>query len=150
MSRTLLPRLPLWVRTLAGLGVAWNVYGVIQFQSTVFATAEDLMAQGMTAAQATVYSGVPIWMDIAFALGVFGGLVGTILLLLGRREAVPVLAASLAGYLVLYVGDITEGVFAAMGLSQVVVLTVVVLIAAGLLVLARLFADPVAPASPSR
>jgi hypothetical protein len=39
----------------------------------------------------------------------------------------------LAAYLVLYVGDITQGVFQAFGMGQVIILTTVVLIAAGLL-----------------
>jgi hypothetical protein len=47
------------------------------------------------------------------------------------------LATSLLAYLVLYLGDVTQGVFAAMGAAQVIVLTVVVAIAVGLLLLAR-------------
>jgi hypothetical protein len=101
------------------------------------ATGQSLIAQGMTAAQAAVMMGYPGWMTLAFAMGVLGGLVGSVLLLLRRKGAVAVLAASLAGYVVLYLGDVTQGVFAAMGTPQVVVLTVVVAIAVGLLALAR-------------
>ncbi len=126
-------RLPLWTRIAAGLGIAWNLYGIEQFRTTVFAPVEHFVAMGMTEAQATLYAGLPAWMDLAFGLGVVGGLIGSVLLLLARREATPVLAVSLAAYGVLYVGDITEGVFAALGIGQVVVLTVVVAIAAGLL-----------------
>ncbi len=79
----------------------------------------------------------PLWMTAALAVGVFGGLAGSALLLLRRAAALPVLAASLAAYVLLYVGDIAEGVFAAMRPSQVVVLTAVVIIAAGLLWAAR-------------
>ncbi len=68
----------------------------------------------------------------AFAVGVFGGLLGTVLLLFRNKLATPIFLASLAGYVLLYIGDITEGVFAAIGISQVVILTIVVLIAAGL------------------
>jgi hypothetical protein len=50
-----------------------------------------------------------------------------------QRGAVPVLGASLAAYLALFIGDIIYGVFAAFGAPQVVVLSLVVLIAAGLL-----------------
>jgi hypothetical protein len=110
--------------------------GIEQFRTTVFAPVEHFVAMGMTPEQATLYAGLPAWMDLAFGLGVVGGLVGSVLLLFGRREATPVLAVSLAAYFALYVGDITEGVFAALGMGQVVVLTVVVAIAAGLLALA--------------
>ena len=54
-----------------------------------------------------------------------------------RAWAVPVLALSLLGYLALYVGDITEGVFAALGSPQVVILTTVVAVAIALLVWSR-------------
>lgn len=128
-------RLPLWTRIAAGLGIAWNLYGIEQFRTTVFAPVEHFVAMGMTPEQAALYAGLPAWMDLAFAVGVFGGLVGSVLLLFGRRRATPVLAVSLAAYCALYVGDITEGVFAALGTGQVVVLTVVVAIAAGLLAL---------------
>ncbi|MFN9014361.1 MAG: hypothetical protein ACK5VS_13205 [Hyphomonadaceae bacterium] len=48
--------------------------------------------------------------------------------------------ASLVAYVVLYIGDIVHGVFAALGPPQVIVLTVVVAIAAALLWVAR-FSD---------
>ncbi len=129
--------LPKWFWIMAGLGLAWNLFGVVQFLGTAMASQEGLMMGGMTEAQANLYFGLPVWMNAAFAVGVFGGLLGSALLLLRRRQAVPVFALSLAGYVVLYIGDITQGVFAIMGSSQVVILTVVVLIAVGLLLLAR-------------
>ncbi len=55
-----------------------------------------------------------------------------VLLLLKKRQSVLVFAVSLAGYVILYIGDITEGVFAAIGTSQVVILSLVVAIAAAL------------------
>ena len=94
-----------------------------------------LMAKGMTAAQANLYASLPGWMTIVFAIGVFGGLVGATLLLIGQRAASTLLGMSLIGYIALYIGDITQGVFAAFGTSQVVVLTIVVAIAAALLML---------------
>ena len=77
--------------------------------------------------------------DLGLLGRVFGGLLGSVLLMLRNRVATPVFAASLAGYVVLYIGDITEGIFAVMGPPQVVVLTAVVLIAAALLWSSRRF-----------
>lgn len=128
---------PLWFRATASLGLIWNAYGVAQFLAALRATPESLMAGGLTPEQAQVMTSYPGWMTAAFALGTLAGLAGCVLLLIGRAAALPVFAASLAGYLVLYVGDITEGVFAAMGAPQVVILSVVVAIAAGLFWLAR-------------
>lgn len=135
-----LPAAPLGVYappTLATFGLLWSLFGVMQLLQTLQSTPQSLQEMGMTPAQAAVYSSYPVWMTLGFAVGAIGGLIGSALLLAHRRLATPVLLASLVGYIVLYVGDITEGVFAALGAPQVVVLTAVVLIAAGLLLWSR-------------
>ncbi len=130
---------PKWFWVAAALGFAWNIFGVVQFFSTFGGTRESLMHGGMTQPQADLYLRLPLWMTVSFAVGVFGGVVGSILLLLRRSFAVPVFLVSLVAYGVLYVGDITQGVFAAFGTPQVVILTTVVLIAIALLWLALHF-----------
>ncbi|AWB49178.1 hypothetical protein HYN69_12285 [Gemmobacter aquarius] len=132
-----LPRPPLWFHAASIGGIAWNVFGAVQFAGSVTATEASLIASGLTAEQAAVMTGYPGWMTLAFAIGVFGGLAGGVLLLLRRRIALPVLAVSLVAYVALWTGDAVHGVFAAMGLPQVVTLTVVVAIAAALFLLAR-------------
>lgn len=122
---------------IALLGLAWNVFGVVQYLASVSATQESLIASGMTPEQAAVMLGYPAWMTAAFAIGVFGGTLGCLVLLLRKKIAVPVFAVSLAAYIVLYIGDITEGVFAALGAPQIIILTSVVAIAAALLWFAR-------------
>lgn len=128
---------PTWFWVAAVLGLAWNVFGVVQFLGSINPTAESLAARGMTPDQAAVYMSIPAWMNIAFAIGVFGGLIGSGLLLMRKSAARQVLLASLAGYIVLYIGDITHGVFAALGAPQIIILTIVVAIAAALLWLAH-------------
>ena len=128
---------PPWFWAASGLGALWNAYGVFQFFNAATATRESLVAMGMTEFQAQALSSYPLWMTAAFAIGTLGGLIGSVLLLLRRRRAVPVLMTSLAGYVVLYVGDISEGVFAALGASQVIILSFVVVIALGLLWVSR-------------
>lgn len=129
-------RPPVWFRAVIGLGILWNVFGVYQFATQTFADEAMLPNGGMTAQQAALYAGLPVWMPIAFGVGTIGGLIGT-LLLVGRKAATPVLGVSLAGYIVLYIGDYTEGVFAAFGTPQVVILTTVVAIAVCLVALSR-------------
>lgn len=130
---------PFWFWIVAGLGLAWNIFGAMQFIGTLSATPESLQAQGLTAEQAAVMLGYPAWMTVVFAVGVFGGAIGCLLMLARKALSVSVFALSLVGYIALYIGDIVHGVFAAMGTPQVVVLTVVVAIAAGLWAVARLF-----------
>ncbi|MCA3695153.1 hypothetical protein [Aquidulcibacter sp.] len=126
-------KLPPWYWVAAGLGVAWNIFGLVQFMGAVTATSESLAAKGMTPEQIDVYVSIPFWMNFAFGLGVIGGLIGSVLMLIKNQAAQPVLLASLVAYVALYIGDIVHGVFAALGPPQVIVLTVVVAIAAALL-----------------
>ncbi len=131
------PPVPISFWAIGLLGLAWNIFGVVQFSAQVGQTEAGLMMSGMTAAQAAVYTALPVWMDVVFGVGTIGGTIGCLLLLARSRYAVPVFAASLAGYIALFIGDITEGVFAAFGPSQIAILSTVVAIAAGLLWFAR-------------
>ncbi|NBN79309.1 hypothetical protein GWI72_13615 [Microvirga tunisiensis] len=126
----------LWTRATALGGIAWNLFGAIQLVGSVTATRDSLMASGLTADQATVMTGYPAWMTLAFAAGVTGGLAGSVLLLLRRPEAAGVLALSLAGYVGLWIGDAIHGVFAEMGAPQIIILSLVVAIAGALLAVA--------------
>jgi hypothetical protein len=126
-------KLPPWFWAVAGLGIAWNIFGLVQFVGAVTATSASLAAKGMTPEQIDVYLSIPFWMNFAFGVGVIGGLIGSILMAVKNKGAQPVLLASLVAYVVLYIGDIVHGVFAALGPPQVIVLTVVVAIAAALL-----------------
>lgn len=130
-------RAPLWLIGVALGGIAWNLFGVVQFAGSVTATTESLVASGLTPRQAAVMTGYPAWMTLAFGLGVAGGLAGSVLLLLRHRFASRVLAASLAAYAALWIGDWVHGVFVAIGAPQVIILTVVVAIAASLFAASR-------------
>ncbi|MEZ4253508.1 MAG: hypothetical protein R3B99_35310 [Polyangiales bacterium] len=133
-SPRLSEHVPSWIAT---LGLGWNAFGIVQFLSSVRQTPESLAQAGLTPDQVAVLSSTPAWMTVAFALGVFGGLVGSVLLFARRHLAVPVFGVSLLGYVVLFVGDVTEGIFAVLGAPQVAVLTTVVAIAVGLFTYAR-------------
>jgi len=136
MTNAATTRLPGTVTLIAALGVAWNLFGVYQWWGQFRARPAVLMGKGMTAEQAVLYASLPGWMASVFAIGVFGGLAGSLMLIARRSMALGILAVSLAGYLALFAGDIALGVFAAFGAPQVTVLTIVVAIAISLLALA--------------
>jgi hypothetical protein len=69
---------PIWLLAVAGLGVLWNVYGAYQYVGSFSQTKASLMAVGMTAPQAELYLSLPAWISIVFAIGVFGGLAGSV------------------------------------------------------------------------
>lgn len=75
-------------------------------------------------------------MTLAFRVGTFVGLLGSLLLTLGT-PAQTVLAASFLAYVALRLGDLFHGVLAALGTPQVMILSLVVAIAAGLYGLAH-------------
>ncbi len=124
-------RVPAWLWAAAALGVVWNLYGVVQFAGTFTPAGQAAMTAGMTGSQAALYLSLPGWISGVFAVGVFGGLAGALLLALRRRAARPVLAASLLGYGLLFAGDAYHGVFAAIP-AQLAILAMVVVIAAAL------------------
>jgi hypothetical protein len=108
-------RPPIWLTVVAGLGLAWNLFGVFQFFTTLNPSLESLAAQGLTPDQAAVMISIPFWMKLAFAIGVFGGVLGSSLMVFQTPVTRPILLLSLTSYCALYVGDITHGVFAALG-----------------------------------
>lgn len=123
---------PNWLVGVGGLGVVWNLYGLYQFAAGFTPAGRAAATASMTGAQAALYLSLPAWISVVFAIGVFGGLIGSIALLLRRQTALPIFAASFVGYSLLFAGDVAYGVFAALPL-QLAILTVVVLIAAALL-----------------
>jgi hypothetical protein len=121
---------PLWLVLPATAALAWNVFGLWQFGGFLTQTVDSLMTMGMTEAQALAYSSLPAWMTLVFAVGVIGGTIGTGLLLMQRRSAVPVLAASLVGYIALFVGDWVHGLFDILPMQLAILSTVVAIAAA--------------------
>lgn len=113
------PIVPL--RVVAAAGAAWNAFGIVQFAVQYRASPASLMAQGMTAAQADLYARLPAWMTAAFAVAVFAGTAACLLLALKRPVAMPLLALSLAAFVLLVIGDIWFGVFAAFGAPTIAI-----------------------------
>ncbi|HEX9851702.1 MAG TPA: hypothetical protein VGA68_01760 [Woeseiaceae bacterium] len=85
-----------WV--ISGIALVWNLLGVLAFVTHMTMT-EDALAE-LPEAQRMFYESIPAWADGAFAVAVFGGALGSLLLLLRKSLAVPVFIASLAGLLV--------------------------------------------------
>jgi len=89
---------PRWFLIVSVAAILWNLLGVFSFVMDVTASEEALAA--LPPDQRALYEGEPAWATGAFAIAVFGGLLGSVLLALRRKLAVPVLAISLAAVLV--------------------------------------------------
>ncbi len=86
---------PRWFYAVSALALLWNLMGVGAYIAQVTMSPETLAA--LPAAERALYETTPAWAVGAFAVAVFGGALGSLLLLLKRRLARPVLIASLAG-----------------------------------------------------
>jgi hypothetical protein len=80
------------------IGLFWNGFGCFDYSMTQFRGETYLREFGMTQAQIDYYYAMPTWMHAVWAIGVWGGLAGVVLLLLRRAWALPVLIISLAAY----------------------------------------------------
>ena len=76
MSTMIGARAPAWLRIVAALGLLWNCIGVYAYLATVGVAKGG---EGMTMAQ------MPAWVTGAFAISVFGGLLGSLGLVLLMR-----------------------------------------------------------------
>ena len=126
-------RMSTGLKVFAWLMVLWNGIGVAAFFSQIMMTPQ-MIAQ-LPEAQQAVYRDIPVWSYSAYALAVFGGLIGSILLALGKKLAFPVLVISLAGVVVQqYYNFVVIDAISIMGWG-IVVMPVIVTAIALLLVL---------------
>lgn len=83
----------LWI--VGGLATVWNAFGAFDYVMTQTRNAAYLA--GFTDPQRAYFDSFPVWMEAAWAFGVWGGLLGSLLLLMRSRHAVTAFAVSLAG-----------------------------------------------------
>lgn len=91
---------------IGSVALIWNLMGCVNF----FAQMDpDVLARYRDSEQAIVASR-PLWATAGFALGVFGGALGSVLLLSRRQTAFPVFVLSLLGVLVAEAHTLSVGV----------------------------------------
>ncbi len=116
-----------WHLWLVGVvAVLFNAIGVFDFVMSMTQGASYMASAGMTQAQIAHYLQMPVWMTAVWAIGVWGAILGSVLILLRNRLAVPVFAVSLSAFLVslLYTYVLTDG-GAIMGTTMAIVSAVI-------------------------
>jgi len=83
----------LWI--VGGLALLWNAMGAFDYSMTQSRNAAYMAS--FTPEQLAFFYGMPAIINSAWAVGVWGGVAGTLLLLLRRRLAVWVFLASVLG-----------------------------------------------------
>ncbi|MEA3066156.1 MAG: hypothetical protein QOJ27_2617 [Sphingomonadales bacterium] len=88
-------RTPVHLWIVAVLATLWNAFGCFDYLMTQ--TRNEQYLAGFTDPQRAYFDSFPIWMESAWAFGVWGGMLGSLLLLARSRHAVAAFAVSLAG-----------------------------------------------------
>lgn len=89
------PGTSFWIIGIVAL--IWNLMGVYAYLAQAYMTADELAA--LPTEQQELYTNVPAWVTAAFALAVFGGALGCILLLLRKKLATFVFIISFVSIL---------------------------------------------------
>ena len=113
---------------IGAVGLIWNVLGAINF---VVQMNPDSLAAYREVEQALIV-GRPAWATVAFALAVFGGALGCLMLLLKKSAAFYLFIASLLGVIVTMIH--TLGVDVDFGLGEILGIILMPLLVAAFLI----------------
>lgn len=124
----------LWI--IGVVTLLWNCVGAFDYLMTQTEN-ESYMGQ-FTEAQLAYFYGFPTWVEVFWALAVWGGVLGSILLLLRKCLALPVLAVSLASMVItaIYNFGMSNGM-EVMGTGGFLFTVAIFIVALGLVVYAR-------------
>ncbi len=93
------PRTPIHLWIVGALGMLWNGFGAFDYLMSNLEGETWYRQMGLTDAQIAYMNAFPAWMMIVWPIGVWGAVLGTILLLRRSRTAAPVFLVSLAAFL---------------------------------------------------
>jgi len=103
MDETARAATPLHLWIVGGLGALWNAFGCYDYLMTRMRNTDYLASMMPGTDPQAILSYIdsfPVWAQAGWGLGVWGGLIGSILLLVRNRWAVLVLGLSLLGAIV--------------------------------------------------
>ncbi len=81
-------------------GLLWNSFGCFDYFMSMTKGAEYMRSAGMTEAQIAHFGEYPSWMVAVWAVGVWGALLGSLLILIRSKWAVEVFLASLVAFVI--------------------------------------------------
>ena len=90
MSNTSKPNIIFWVITVIAL--LWNAMGVYNYLIQAFKA--EAFTQSLNEVQLAFMESMPSWNTALFAIAVFSGFIGTVLLLMKKKIAIPLFLIS--------------------------------------------------------
>ena len=90
-------RTPWWHWVVVLVAAVWNGFGAYDYICSNTQGDTYLASMGMTEAQIAYFHAMPTWTMATWALGVWGAVLGTVLLLFRSRWAVHAFVASIVG-----------------------------------------------------
>ena len=118
MGQTIRTPWHLWVVGVVAL--LWNGYGCVDYTMTQMQGEAWLTSMGMTAAQIAYFDAMPAWTHAVWAIGVWGGVLGAVLLLMRSKWAFQAFLASLIAFAISVVYGQMSGASAIMGTTGTV------------------------------
>lgn len=121
MKQTKVPASTPWHVWIVGVvALLWNAMGALDYTMTETRNASYM--KNFTPEQLAYFYGFPKWVIATWALSVWGGVAGSIALLLRRRWAVPVFAVSLAMMVLTFIHNfvLTDGYTVMGGVGAVI------------------------------
>ena len=135
------PKTPWHVWVVGGVSLLWNAMGVMDFTMTEIRS--EAYLKNFTPEQLKYFMEFPPWVVLAWGVATWGGVVGSVLLLLRRGWAVPVNLAVLIGMALTFVHNfvLTDGLKImggeGKGMGPVIFTAVIVVVGVLLFVYAR-------------
>jgi hypothetical protein len=135
------PRAPWHLWVVGVLTLLWNAIGAFDYLMTQ--TQNEAYMGQFTPEQLEFFYGFPAWLVAFWALAVWGGVLGSLLLLLRKRWAFEVLVVSFFSMLITTVHNyvIEEGMAVMGGVGPVIFSVIIFLVALGLVFYARAMRD---------
>ena len=136
LTETQAMKAPVWFWVVSVVALLWYLMDTSAFFMRLFMTEADITS--MPENQQHLYRDMPLWVNIVFAGEVFGGMLGSIALLLRKQWALPLFVISILGTLAQTsnIWFLTDAI-SAMGASAIVMPLVAIIIGAAMFVLAK-------------
>jgi len=108
MDDTVVTKTPAHLWVVGILALLWNCIGAYDYLMSHIQGVAYFESAGLDAAAYDWFKGMPIWAMAAWAIGVWGSVLGSLLLLIRSRYAAPVYVVSIAAVLLTFTYQLTS------------------------------------------